>query len=194
MGVQSRKVKAHWNYFLAIERDLEVLSRYVDFDERNFKCFSIEIAKILLSAAAEVDVVCKQICKNLKRSSKANNIDKYRAEMGTKLPAIAGFGVQLPRFGLTLHPWDEWKKKNGVPHWWTAYNKIKHNRHSDYHQANLKNALNATAGLLVVVLYLYPEKAGLGELVPLPQLLRPDEAHFGGLTHGGYEFGINYRL
>ena len=35
MAIQVGKVRSHWNYFLAIERDLEVLSRYVEFDESN---------------------------------------------------------------------------------------------------------------------------------------------------------------
>jgi hypothetical protein len=58
----------------------------------------------------------------------------------------------------------------------------------------LKNALNSVAGLFVMVLYLYRDKARLGELSPSPQLLRVDERHFGGATYGGYEFGTNYRL
>ena len=71
MAIQTTKPEAHWNYFLAIERDLEILSRYVEFDEKNFKCFSIEIARIALAAGAEVDVVCKQMCLAANPNSKA---------------------------------------------------------------------------------------------------------------------------
>ena len=61
MGIKTAKIDPHWNYFLAIERDLEPLSRYVEFNPKNFDCYSIEIARLLLAAAAEVDIVCKQI-------------------------------------------------------------------------------------------------------------------------------------
>jgi hypothetical protein len=165
----------HWNYLLAIERDLAEVSRYVEFDLRNFKCFSIELAKILLSTGAETDVVCKQICRVIDPNSAADDIHKYRDQIKLAYPKIPQFTVTLPRFGLTLHPWDEWNKSNGIPFWWTGYNKVKHNRDSHYDRANLQNVLNAVAGLLAVVLYLYREQAELAELDPLPELLNVDE-------------------
>jgi hypothetical protein len=60
MASQVTKIDPHWNYFLAIERDLETLARYVEFDPKNFTSFSIEIARLLLAAAAEVDIVCNR--------------------------------------------------------------------------------------------------------------------------------------
>jgi hypothetical protein len=194
MAITSSKTKVHWNYLLAIERDLERLSRFVEFDERNFDCFSIEISRTLLTSAAEVDIVCKQICKKLNPASSANSINRYRNEILSAYPAIPNFEVLLPRYGLRLKPWDSWSMPRGVPKWWTAYNKIKHHRDTDYPQANLKNALNAVGGLFVMVLYLYKEKAQLGELAPPPQLLHVSEEHDGGFSFGGYESGNTYIL
>jgi len=131
-------------------------------------------------------------CQTFHVNSLANNIDQYRDEIKVAFPAIPQFEVTIPRFGLTLHPWDEWSKPHGVPFWWTAYNKTKHHRHAEYHQANLKNALNSVAGLFVAVLHLYREKARAGELLPPAHLLRVADRHFLGDTHQGYEFGINY--
>ena len=62
MGIHSQKIEPHWNYLIAVERELELLSRYIEFDSRNFCCFSIEIARLLLTSGAEIDVVCKQVC------------------------------------------------------------------------------------------------------------------------------------
>ena len=194
MGIQVKKIEPHWNYFLAIERDLDLLSRYVEFDRKNFDCFSLEIARILLASGAEVDVVCKQICKSINPKSRADNIIQYRKEIRAAFPGIPDFGILLPRFGLTLKPWDEWKKASGVPFWWTAYNKIKHQRDSEYHRASLKNALNAVAGLFVMVLHVNKDKAQNGELVPQPLLLTVDDPHCGGTAHGDYGFGTIYVL
>jgi hypothetical protein len=77
---------------------------------------------------------------------------------------------------------------------WTAYNKIKHHRHKEFPRANLHNALNAVATLFVVVLYQYADKARTGHLGPAPQLLRVDDAHFGGITHMGHEFALVYAV
>ncbi|MQA29177.1 MAG: hypothetical protein GEU82_04960 [Luteitalea sp.] len=194
MGIQASKIDAHWNFFLAIERDLEVLSRYVEFDERNFECFSIEIARLLVAASGEIDVVAKQVCRAIDPGSAADRIKAYRTELTANFPHISAFPVLIPRFGLTLHPWETWKRANGVPFWWTAHNKIKHHRNTEYDQANLKNALNAVAALFVMVLHLYAEKARAGQLTPSPVLLRPDEDYVSGYTAIGPELGCNYRL
>lgn len=166
----------------------------MEFDQRNYGSFGIEIARLLLACGAEVDIVCKQICRKLNPTSTADSINAYKNELLKSYPTLPAFEVLLPRFGLSLHPWDEWKKPRGVPQWWTAYNKTKHERHTEYHQANLKNALNAAAGLFVMDLYLYREKAVLGELLPQPQMLRVGDDHYGGLTMGPYELGTNYVL
>ncbi len=192
MAIQTTRIEPHWNYLLAVELDVEILSRYIEFEDRNFECFSIEMARVLLAASAEVDVVCKQLCRKLNPPSNAHKINQYRDEIVAARPAFPQFEVTIPRFGLVLHPWDEWSSPDGVPFWWTAYNKTKHQRHQEYHRANLKNALNAVAGLFVVVLHFYNDKARAGELLPPARLLRVGDQHFLGDTHQGYEFGINY--
>jgi hypothetical protein len=184
----------HWNYFLAIEGDLERLSRFIEFDEENFKCFSIEIARILLTSGAEVDVVCKEICKKINPDSSADSINNYKDEICVAYPGIPDFEVILPRYGLRMKPWSSWREPNSVPSWWTAYNKIKHQRNTEYHRANLENALYSMAGLFVVVLYLYKEKAELGELGPSPRLFHVSKGRFRGVSHGGYTLNIVYDL
>jgi hypothetical protein len=187
-------VDLHWNFFLALERDADVLSRYVEFDSRNYDCFSIEIARILASASGEVDVVAKQLCRAADPHSTAADMIDYRRELMRAYPGIPDLRVKVPRFGLELKPWEQWKRHNGVPLWWTAYNKIKHDRNGQYRRATLKNALNAAAGLFVMVLHLYRDKAQAGELLPSPQLFRPDNAHYDATVHNGLEVGISYRL
>jgi hypothetical protein len=95
MGVKSQTTEIDWNYFLAIESDLENLSRYIEFDEKNYDCFSVEIARILLSSSAEVDVVCKQLCRKIGKSSSAENIYQYRDEIKKAYPQIFDFEVLL---------------------------------------------------------------------------------------------------
>ncbi|HLA26796.1 MAG TPA: hypothetical protein VJZ49_02760 [Syntrophales bacterium] len=102
--------------------------------------------------------------------------------------------MTIPRFGLELTPWSNWGDVNGVPDWWTAYNKVKHHRNTDYERGNLQNCMNAAAGLFVVILYFYKEKAKKAELIPIPSLFRVTDEHLNGTTFNDTEFGINYRL
>jgi hypothetical protein len=68
----------HWQYFVALESDLEHTARYVEIVPSNFKTYSIEFARILLSASSEVDVVCKLVCEGINRNKAYENIDHYR--------------------------------------------------------------------------------------------------------------------
>ena len=194
MGIPSTKTDMHWNYFLSVEQDLEHLARYIEFHEDNYDCYSVEIVRLLIASAAEADIVCKQICQAINHNSTADKINAYREEIVPAYPVIAQFEVIAPRYGLRFQPWINWSRPNGVPLWWTAYNKAKHERHTHYAKANLKNVLNAVAGLFVACLYLYKDKAKAAELIPSPMILRPSEERYSGTSFGGFEFGINYRL
>ncbi len=194
MATIASKSHPHWNYLLALDTDLAELSRYIEFDEKNFACFSLELARVLFSAASEVDVVAKQICTALRAESAADNIHNYRDEIYGVYPNIVDFTIVSPRFSLEMLPWAEWKKSDGVPSWWSAYNKVKHQRHAHYEQANLKNTLKAVAGLLVLVLYLYKESAEEAALVPSPQILRVHDDHIEGITAGEYYKSVWYKF
>ncbi len=185
---------AHWNFFLSLEKDLEVLSRYIEFVEANFDCYSLEIARILFSAASEADVIAKQLCSQIDSNSSASNINQYREVIRAAYPSFQNFKITIPRFGLELTPWSNWNEPLGVPDWWTAYNKVKHHRNTDYHRGNLKNCLNAAAGLFVIILYFYKEKAENAELIPIPALFRVTDEHFDGTTFNSIEYGINYKF
>jgi len=194
MGIRTSGTEIHWNYFLSTEADLIELSRFVEFHPKNYNCFSVEMARLLMAAAAEVDVVCKELCTTINPASRAGSINQYRDEIVPAFPMIPTFEVVIPRYGLRLKPWTNWRRPNNPPAWWTAYNKTKHHRHTEYHKACLKNVLNAVSGLFVICLYLNKGRAEAGELTPSPVVLRPSEERFRGISHGGLEFAIVYGL
>lgn len=158
MGIHEEPTPQHWNYFLALEDDVVRLSRYIEFTTDNFDAYSLELARILSSAAAEVDVVAKQLCAKLDETAKADNISKYREIIQPAYPALVDALVLIPRFGLTLHPWEQWAN-GSKPFWWGAYNNVKHHRHTKFSDASLKNALNSVAGLFVLLLFFYREES-----------------------------------
>ncbi|MBL8447327.1 MAG: hypothetical protein JNJ44_07935, partial [Zoogloeaceae bacterium] len=169
MTIQENPPIEHWNYFLTLEEDIDRLARYLQPTQANFAAYSIEMARILMVAAAEIDVVAKQLCRNIDEKSNAKTIDKYREKIVAKFPRITDAGVTLPRFGLTLQPWGQWKSANS-PSWWGAYNNVKHHRHTNFEDANLENCLNAAAALFVLLLFFYKDHAKKGQLIPDPRL------------------------
>ncbi|HEX4631316.1 MAG TPA: hypothetical protein VH188_10155 [Chthoniobacterales bacterium] len=152
--IKATSGKLHWNYFLALERDLEGLSRYFEFAKPNFNVYSIELAHLLFAAASEVDVVAKLLCRILAPAKRLRNINDYRAILRPSLPDLNTTEVVVPRYGLTLIPWDNWSGKSN-PVWWTSYNQVKHQRDTYFQEATLHNALNSLAALLIFTYTLY---------------------------------------
>ena len=146
---------AHWHYFAALSEDVQGISRYVEPTQANFKTYSIELARLYLSICSEIDVVVKLLCHKANPVAKLNGINSYRPILA-KYQDFPSVEVRIPRAELLLIPWQEWRNGKN-PTWWGQYNEVKHERDKFFYQANLENTLNALAGLLVSVGYLYAE-------------------------------------
>lgn len=193
MVIEQTKSLIHWNYFLALDSDISNLSRYIDFSHDNFAAFSIEMAHLMLAAASEVDVVAKLICKNIDPSAKANNITGYRRLLKKAFPNLSEMKVLMPRYGLKLEPWVNWKS-NRTPEWWAYYNKVKHERDRYFKHANMKNTLNAVAALFIMLLHFYINEANKGDLIPSPCLFRVEDRCFAGVDLGSGDVRFVYRI
>src|SRR5574337_351590 len=115
----------HWQYFISLESSLNETTRYVELSEANYLVFSIEYARILLSTAAEVDVVCKLLCDRIAPATKAGNMDEYQNAILTCYPNFPSIKIQVPHLEIDITPWDAWHNGNNTD-WWRNYNKVKH--------------------------------------------------------------------
>lgn len=159
----------HWNYFLALESDLQNISKFIEFTSENFNVFSIELTLLFLATASEVDVVAKQLCNLTDQSNKANNIVEYKNIIMPHFSSITETTINIPRFNLEFTPWNEWENDKS-PQWWSDYNDVKHNRVDNFKKANLGNVLNSMAGLFTLVLMYYKRLSKEIKLNPIPCL------------------------
>jgi len=155
--ISFHEINHHWNYFLAIEKDLENLTRYIEFSKNNLQTYSIEIAHILLSSSSEVDVMLKQFCKLIEPNAHPERINDYKSIILSSGSDIVNQKILISRYGLEYKPFENWIINDENSDWWKSYNKVKHNRNSFYHQANLQNVANSVGALLLVNI-LYYEK------------------------------------
>lgn len=146
--------KHHWNYFLAIEKDLEKISRYVEFCSDNLQTYSIGLAHILLSASSEVDVIMKQLCSFVAPGGTFENINHYKTTITALIPDMVNEQIAIPRYGMTHGPWENWNGPDN-PDWWRSYNRVKHQRNEHYSEANLQNTINSVGALLIASVYYY---------------------------------------
>jgi hypothetical protein len=145
--------KLHWDYFLALESNLDNLSRYIDFHECNYAVYSIELGHLLLAACSETEVLLKQICTAFAPATKRRNIKDFQTIMLTYVPDIAQTKVELARHDLVLFPWKDVSTK--IPAWWDGYNKVKHYRDKHYAEGNLKNTIECMAALYSTLILHY---------------------------------------
>lgn len=171
MTIQQSEVPMHWHYFLSLEEDLHALARSIEFCQANFGCYSIDLARILMAAASEVDVAAKLLCADVDVSSKSASINAYQSTLVRRFPGLPTARVIAPRFGLVLEPWINWKTADTPPDWWQSNNKVKHHRSEHFNQATVSNALNATAGLFVLLAIYYGHR--LEFLFPAPHFFKP---------------------
>ena len=80
----------------------------------------------------------------------------------------------LPRYKIDIQPWLGWTSLD-TPDWWkNGYNEIKHNRIENPGAASLIRAVNAVAGLQVVLLHFYRLTAPYAYIADRqPQVLVP---------------------
>ena len=168
----------HWEYFLSIEADLAACARYVEFNQDNLGSYSVEFARVIVASGAEFDAVAKRLCAVIAPTAKPERITEYYPIIIGKYPKFVDHIVHVARFKMELRPWKSWTQ-SAAPDWWSkSYNKIKHERDTHFREANLANALDATAGLLLGIVYLYDATYGEVpriELPAAPQLFDPQD-------------------
>lgn len=175
----------HWNYFLAIEEDINRLGRYVELAPANFPTYSIEMARMLMAATQEIDVLLKQLC--AAKGQVAKDEQGYRHSVPQLYSRFGHSKIQVIPFGLDFIPFASWH--TGItPKWWTANNKVKHERHTHFREASLENTLNAACGLLVANLYYHDAIGAIADLFPSTKHLVPvgmieavEPSFYGGL-------------
>lgn len=173
MSIRIDRTPIHWNYFLTIEEDIAELARWIEFHESNFQCFSIQLARILMVASAEVDVMARKLSSDIDQDSKADNIHQYRKVIMAAYPDFFTYTLEMPRYGLSFSPWSSWENSGNPPSWWQANNKVKHHRSDKFERASLENALNSVAGLFVLISIYYQRK--ISSVTPAPSLFEPSK-------------------
>ena len=153
----------YWDYFLYIDKDLKNTNRYLQHTERNLNAFSSEFARIILVACAEIDTICRLLCKEIQSdcdfpdaTTRSGDIAEYGRIILSRFPLLATTEVYFTTLQANKKPWDGWMISPNFksPKWWKDYQLIKHYRHNNFDKATLENALYAVSSLYIMLMYL----------------------------------------
>jgi hypothetical protein len=148
--------ESHVHFAESLNAEVVSLARYVQFDKRNLKVFSLENARIMISTCIEIEALLKQICESKAPKCKAENMTDYLKIADSHFPEIFTSTAGSGRYELSFSPWLAFlPKKKKSPLWWQAHQKVKHQRHLSLSEASLENVLNAIAAHEITLLIYY---------------------------------------
>lgn len=130
------------------------MSEFVEPTDANINSFSHRIYELFLRTCTEFESVCKELLVDLGSTKNPSdmNIHDYKA-LETSFPLeTVEIGVLTWRPDIKyLKPFQNWSTENPPLQWYSEYNKVKHNRNTEFSRANLSNLVQATGGLFAIL-------------------------------------------
>ena len=162
-------INSYWSQYILLEKEFVATHHYLSLDSGNDNAFSQAYAKLILELGSEIDVVLKQYCQLLVPEFRGEKMRQYREFIKANKPEFIDQIVVEKATDRLIKPWEAWNQDSGKPSWWTAYNKVKHDRTSTgeidgvtqeyYKFANQKYIRFALAGLYQILVYTYHKLA-----------------------------------
>ena len=145
-------------------RQLERISQTVQPAEENYKAFGHDIRNLLILACMEVETHWRGVLVANGAYRKAFKTTDYVAlaeimglrEYVVRFPAFPALGAISPFKGWGLGP----NPTTDLP-WYAAYNAVKHNRETEFKEANLQHAFQAISACAAMLVAQYGPN-GLG--------------------------------
>lgn len=140
--------------FLLLEEDILNLFTYVEPSDLNLNTYSHRIQQLLIRACIEIEANFTAIFLDNQFGGKNKKLTINEYKLINTSHRLSSFKVRIPSWkgdkGVR-QPFASWADQNGRLDWYSAYNKSKHNRHKNFHLANLDALLDAYCGLNVLL-------------------------------------------
>ncbi len=139
--------------FSILQGDLIRLFEYIEPADANESAYSFRCLELLVRACGEVEANCRVI---LDQNGYAGAGARWTMSDYVKLERthrLSSYRIRLPVWAGVRgirQPFAEWKAAASLP-WFQAHHGAKHNRHAEFSGASLENAVDAVAGVLVLL-------------------------------------------
>jgi transposase len=133
------------NFSSLEERLIECLD-FLQYTEENHNIVSPRFVPIILDACSLIDSILKAF---VGKHEKKSNLKYYSQNTERYLELDSAFSIFLNTQLEFLNPFSSWQSK--VPHWWSAYNHLKHDRLNNYSEATYENTVLSLCALHQVI-------------------------------------------
>ncbi len=152
--------KDYYSYKL-IQDDYQEVCQFIEARDENLDTFSHRVYELYLRVCTEFESICKNLLVDYsypKALTNPNDLKIYDYEkiysdtnyLGTsRLDKEVGLQFWQPNLKF-IKPFEDWANGNTLT-WYQDYNKVKHNRDSDFSKASFKNLTLSFSGLFLVL-------------------------------------------
>jgi len=150
----AKSPEKHIRSFLLMQSDIQKLFEYVEPADKNEETYSYRTHELFIRVCIEVEANCKAILHDngySRKKEKYWNMSDYCLIENTH--KLSAYEIVLPRWDgkhSRYKPFSRWAENKGL-HWYQYYNAVKHDIHSNFRHANIKNLVEATCGLVVLL-------------------------------------------
>ncbi|HFQ5091664.1 TPA: hypothetical protein ACGUUT_004464 [Vibrio vulnificus] len=139
--------------YLLLQKDLIELFDYVEPSDQNLNTHSFRIHELLMRFCVEIEANCTAILKENGYVSSSANLNMGDYKKIEQSHYLSTYEVMVPNWhgvkGIRK-PFSKWASGGGLD-WYQAYNKTKHDRHGNFHQATLDTLIDAACGLCALI-------------------------------------------
>lgn len=140
--------------FEILSSDFRRLAEYVEPANGNLKTYSHRLYELLLRACTDFESVCKEelVATGYRKPAADMNINDYKTLEGSLQLEQFHVGILIWRPApVYLQPFGGWSSAAPPLGWYRAYNTVKHNRNSQFDEANLDHVRLSLAGLFALL-------------------------------------------
>ena len=160
-----------WNAYKSLERELLDLANTIHIDDKQKSTYSTRIANLLVSTAAEIETISKELYwKNGGSKKDKPSFDTVCLEylnnqwnITEKKVCLYCHQIYLEEEKRLLMPLENAEKRaDKGSEWKQAYMAVKHDRANNLERGNIENFINALAALFILNVYYKNQTFGLG--------------------------------
>jgi len=155
--------------FSSLEKQLSACLDFLPYTSENHSVVSPRFVPIILDACSLIDSVLRDL---IDKTNEKSTFKRYARETEEYLELDKAFSIFLNTNLEFLNPFASWRSK--IPLWWSAYNRLKHDRLNNYAAATYETTVQALSALHQVVARnrtLIPSLISAG-------WFNPDDSHF----------------
>lgn len=146
--MKDRRTKASFviSNFSSLEEQLLACLTFLPYTPDNHHVVSPRFVPIILDACSLIDSVLRDF---VHQPEERTTFKQYARETEEYLKLDTAFSILLSTKLAFLNPFSSWKAK--TPVWWSAYNRLKHDRLNNYAEATYETTVLALCALHQVI-------------------------------------------